>query len=130
MKKSWRSTANGPQCRSVRGPWRRLAGYARVSEIGLTSGQSGHCYPSPSNQDAPMRYVVHAQKHREPVQFAFSTAADAVATAWRMMRSGATGLYIFDNETYETFFPSEFVGLFGTMAAVSQARGRKVGRIA
>jgi hypothetical protein len=78
----------------------------------------------------PMRYVVHAQKHREPIEFAFPTAADAVAKAWRMMNSGATGLYIFDNVTYETFFPGEFVGLFGTTAAVSQARGRKVDRIA
>jgi hypothetical protein len=76
-----------------------------------------------------MRYVVHALQHREPIQFAFSTAADAVAKAWRMMGSGATGLYIFDNDTYETFFPGEFVGLFSTMAAV-QARRRKVGRIA
>jgi hypothetical protein len=72
-----------------------------------------------------MRYVVHAHQHREPIDFAFSTAADAVAKAWRMMASGATGLYIFDNDTYETFFPGEFVGLFGTAAAVSRARGRK-----
>ncbi len=72
-----------------------------------------------------MRYVVHAHQHYEPTDFAFSTAADAVAKAWRMMGSGAIGLYIFDNVTYETFFPGEFAGLFGTTAAVSQARGRK-----
>jgi hypothetical protein len=108
----------------------RLAGYGHVSEIGLTGGQSERCYRSPSNQDASMRYVVHAQQHCEPIEFAFSTAADAVAKAWRMMGSGATGLYIFDNDSYETFFPGEFVGLFSTMAAVSQARGRKVDRIA
>jgi len=72
-----------------------------------------------------MRYVVHAQKHREPIGFAFSTAADAVAKAWRMMGSGATRLYIFDNVTYETFFPGEFVGLFETAAAISRAGGRK-----
>jgi hypothetical protein len=47
-----------------------------------------------------------------------------------MMGSGATGLYIFDNDTYETFFPGGFVGLFGRTAAVSQTRGRKVDRIA
>jgi hypothetical protein len=71
-----------------------------------------------------MRYVVHAH-NREPIEFAFPTAADAVAKAWRMMASGATGLYIFDNDTYETFYPGEFVGLFGMTAAGSQAGGRK-----
>ena len=67
-----------------------------------------------------MRYVVHAHQHRESIDFAFSTAADAVAKAWRMMASGATGLYIFDNVSYETFSPGEFIGLFRTTAVVSQ----------
>ena len=30
-----------------------------------------------------------------------------------------------DRDTYEAFFPGEFVGLFRTTAAVSQAGGRK-----
>jgi hypothetical protein len=29
-----------------------LGRYGRVSEVGLTAGQSGRCYRSPSNQDA------------------------------------------------------------------------------
>ena len=64
-----------------------------------------------------MRYVVRAQQHREPIAFAFSTAADAVAKAWRMMGSGATGLCIYDVNTYEVYFPNEFVGLFKRMAS-------------
>jgi hypothetical protein len=60
----------------------------------------------------PMRYVVRAQQHREPIVFAFSTAADAVAKAWSVMGSGATGLYIYDVNTYEAYLPDEFAGLF------------------
>ena len=51
-----------------------------------------------------MRYVVHAEQHREPIAFAFSTALDAVAKAWSVMGSGATGLYIYDVNTYEAHF--------------------------
>jgi hypothetical protein len=72
-----------------------------------------------------MRYVVRALQHREPIAFALSTAADAVAKAWSLMGSGATGIYIYDVNTLEAYFPNEFVGLFSTMATVSQARGRK-----
>ena len=71
-----------------------------------------------------MRYVVHAEQHREPIEFAFQTAAEAVSKAWSLMGSGATDLYIFDNDTYEVFFPDEFVGLFRTTAAVPQVGGR------
>jgi hypothetical protein len=64
-----------------------------------------------------MRYVVHAEQHREPIEFPFQTAAEAVSKAWSLMGSGATDLYIFDNDTYEVFFPDEFAGLFRTTAA-------------
>jgi hypothetical protein len=36
---------------------------------------------------------------------AFSSAAEAVAEAWSVMGSGATGLYIYDVNTYEAYFP-------------------------
>jgi hypothetical protein len=72
-----------------------------------------------------MRYVVHAEQHSESIEFAFSTAAEAVAKAWSMMGSGASGLYIYDNDTYEAYFPDEFVGLFKMTAAVPQDQGRK-----
>ena len=72
-----------------------------------------------------MRYVVHAQQHSEPIAFAFSTAADAVAKAWSVMGSGATGLYIYDVNTHETYFPDEFVGLFKMTTAVTQDQERK-----
>jgi hypothetical protein len=38
-----------------------------------------------------MRYVVHAEHHHERTEFAFSTAAEAVAKAWSVLGSGATG---------------------------------------
>ena len=59
-----------------------------------------------------MRYVVRAQQHREPIALAFWTGAEAVAKAWTLMGSGATGLYIYDVNTYEAYFPNEFAGLF------------------
>jgi hypothetical protein len=57
-----------------------------------------------------MRYVVHALQHREPIAFAFSTAAEAVAKAWSVMGSGATGLYIYDVNSYEAYFPKSSRG--------------------
>jgi len=33
------------------------------------------------------------------------------------MGSGATGLYIYDVNTYEAYFPDEFVGLFKVTAS-------------
>jgi len=54
-----------------------------------------------------MRYVVHAEHHHERTEFAFSTAAEAVA-----------------NDTYEAYFPDEFVRLFKMTAAVTH-EGRK-----
>ena len=59
-----------------------------------------------------MRYVAHAEYSHERTEFAFSIAAEAVAKAWSVMGSGATGLYIYDNETYEAYFPDEFAQLF------------------
>ncbi len=59
-----------------------------------------------------MRYLVHADQARRPVEFEFQTAAEAIAKAWSLMGSGATDLYIFDKYTYEAFSPGEFVGLF------------------
>jgi hypothetical protein len=48
-----------------------------------------------------------------------STAAEAVAKAWSVMGAGATGLYIYDNDTYEAYFPDEFMRLFKMTAAVT-----------
>jgi hypothetical protein len=40
------------------------------------------------------------------------TAAEAVCKAWRLMATGATGLYIYDDETDEAYWPNDFAGLF------------------
>jgi hypothetical protein len=50
-----------------------------------------------------MRYLVHADQHRRPVEFAFQTAAEAVSKAWSLMGSGATDLYILDKHAYEAW---------------------------
>jgi hypothetical protein len=59
-----------------------------------------------------MRYTVHAEQRRAPVEFEFATAAEAVCKAWNLMGTGATGLYVYDDETDETFWPDEFAGQF------------------
>jgi hypothetical protein len=58
-----------------------------------------------------MRYTVHVEKRPAPVEFEFGDAAQAVSKAWSLM-SGATSLYVYDNETCEAFYPGEFAGLF------------------
>jgi hypothetical protein len=67
-----------------------------------------------------MRYLVHAEQHSESIEFAFSTAAEAVAKAWSLMGSGAIALYIYDANTYQAYFPDEFVRLFKVTAAAKQ----------
>jgi hypothetical protein len=74
-----------------------------------------------------MRYVVRAQQDSELIAFAFSTAADAIAKAWSLMGSGATGLYIYDVNTYEAYFPDEFAGLFKMTAASHRMADRAIG---
>jgi hypothetical protein len=72
-----------------------------------------------------MRYTVHAEQRKEPIEFGFTTAVEAVSKAWSLMASGATGLYIYDNETYEAFVPDEFAALFRARAQVAQPEARK-----
>jgi hypothetical protein len=73
----------------------------------------------------PMRYTVHAEQSGEPTDFEFTTAVEAVSKAWSLMASGATGLYIYDNETHEAFVPDEFAGLFRMGAQVAQPEAQK-----
>jgi hypothetical protein len=63
-----------------------------------------------------MRYTVRVEKRPAPVEFEFGDAAQAVSKAWSLMSSGATSLYVYDNETCEAFFPGEFAGLFKSRA--------------
>jgi hypothetical protein len=63
-----------------------------------------------------MRYTVHAEQRRTPVEFEFATGAEAVCKAWSLMATGATGLHIYDDETDEPYWPSEFAGLFKVRA--------------
>jgi hypothetical protein len=64
-----------------------------------------------------MRYTIHAEQRRAPVEFEFATAAEAVCKAWSLMGTGATGLYIYDDETDEAYWPNEFAGLFKVSAS-------------
>jgi hypothetical protein len=51
------------------------------------------------------------------VEFEYATAAEAVCKAWSLMATGATGLYIYDDETDEAYWPNEFAGLFKVRAS-------------
>jgi hypothetical protein len=64
-----------------------------------------------------MRYTVHAERRRAPMEFEFATAAEAVCIAWSLMATGATGLYIYDDETDEAYWPNDFAALFTVRAS-------------
>jgi hypothetical protein len=64
-----------------------------------------------------MRYTIHAEQRRASVEFEFATAAEAVCKAWRLMATGASGLYIYDDETDQAYWPNEFAGLFKVRAS-------------
>jgi hypothetical protein len=58
-----------------------------------------------------MRFTVHAEQRREPVEFEFATAIEAISKAWQLMSAGATHLYIYDDETDEAHWPNTFTEL-------------------
>jgi hypothetical protein len=64
-----------------------------------------------------MRYTIHFEQRRAPVEFEFATAAEAVCKAWRLMATGVTGLYIYDDETDEAYWPNDFAALFTVRAS-------------
>jgi hypothetical protein len=58
-----------------------------------------------------MRFTVHAKHNREPIERRFATAIEATHDAWRLMAAGATGVYIFDDNTDKAYWPDRFVEL-------------------
>jgi hypothetical protein len=74
-----------------------------------------------------MRYTIHAEQRRAPVEFEYATAAEAVCKAWSLMATGATGLYIYDDETDEAYWPNEFAGLFKVSGTSRGARSGNCG---
>ena len=58
-----------------------------------------------------MRFTVHAKHNREPIGRRFASAIEATSEAWRLMAAGATGVYIFDDNTGKAFWPDEFAEL-------------------
>ena len=68
---------------------------------------------------APMRFTVHAEQHCAPVEYALATAIEAISKAWTLMGAGATGVYIYDDDIDEAFWPHEFSAL----RTVSMAEG-------
>jgi hypothetical protein len=62
-------------------------------------------------RDVDMRFTVHAEQHRGPVEFEFATAIEAISKAWQLMAAGATGLYIYDDETDGAYWPNTFTEL-------------------
>jgi hypothetical protein len=58
-----------------------------------------------------MRFTVHAEQRRGSVEFEFATAIEAISKAWQLMAAGATGLYVYDDETDETYWPNSFAEL-------------------
>jgi hypothetical protein len=64
-----------------------------------------------------MRYTIHAEQRRAPVEFEYATPAEAVCKAWSLMVTGATGLYIYDDETDDAYWPNEFAGLVKVRAS-------------
>jgi hypothetical protein len=66
-----------------------------------------------------MTFKVHAEQHRSLVACECATAAQAIAKACDLMGAGATGLYIYDHELDDTYWPHMFVELlkYGPHAA-------------
>jgi hypothetical protein len=58
-----------------------------------------------------MRFTVHAEQSRGPVEFHRATAFEAITTGWELMGAGATGLYIYDDEMDAAYWPDEFAEL-------------------
>jgi hypothetical protein len=55
-----------------------------------------------------MRFTVHAEQCREPVEFEFATAIEVISKAWQLVAANATGVYIYDNETDMAYWPNTF----------------------
>jgi hypothetical protein len=58
-----------------------------------------------------MSFTVHAEQRRGSVECECASAAEAVARARYLMGVGATGLYIYDDELDETYWPQSFAAL-------------------
>jgi hypothetical protein len=58
-----------------------------------------------------MRFTVHAEHNRGPIERGFAGAFDAIREAWRLLAEGAMGVYIVDNKTKEVFAPDRFFEL-------------------
>jgi hypothetical protein len=69
-----------------------------------------------------------AEQHRTPVEFELGTAIEAISKAWTLIGAGATGVYIYDDEMDQTYWPHEFSAL-GTVSmseSVRTGQGRGV----
>jgi hypothetical protein len=58
-----------------------------------------------------MRFTVHAKHNREPIERRFASAIEATSEAWRLLAAGATGVYIFDDNTGKAYWPDGFAEL-------------------
>jgi hypothetical protein len=58
-----------------------------------------------------MRYTVHAERHRESIEFRVWTAIEAISKAWKLMGDGATRVYIYDDEVDAAYWPDQFAEL-------------------
>jgi hypothetical protein len=58
-----------------------------------------------------MRFTVHAKHNREPIERRFTNTVEATREAWRLMAAGATGVYIFDDNTDKAYWPEGFAEL-------------------
>jgi hypothetical protein len=63
------------------------------------------------SEAAVMRFTVHADQHSGPVEFQFASAIEAISKAWQQVSAGANGLYIYDDEKDEAFWPDRFADL-------------------
>ena len=62
----------------------------------------------------PMRFTVCANQNSQTSEQRFETAKEAIREAWRLMRSGAPGVYIYDDVTDRVFWPAHFGELLTT----------------
>jgi hypothetical protein len=58
-----------------------------------------------------MRFTVHADQHRTSIEFELATVIEAISKAWTLMGAGATGVYIYDDEMDQAYWPHEFSAL-------------------
>jgi hypothetical protein len=70
-----------------------------------------------------MSFTVHAEQRCGSIECECASAAGAVAKARYLMGAGATGLYIYDDELDETWWPQSFAELLtdGPDAAIPAA---------